>query len=73
MSTPLLKGEVQPKLVTAPPQYQVTFQGQPPQLYVQDPLFVAKMENIVHYEFKQSNPVLRAATSNIWPNHYILR
>lgn len=72
MSTPLLKGSPQPQLVTTPPQYQVSFQGQPPQLYVQDPLFVAKMENIVNYEFTQSNPVLRAATSNIWPNHYIL-
>ena len=55
-------------VVTAPPAYQVTFQGEPPQLYVKDPLFVAKMERIQRYEIRQTSAFLRVATANIWPN-----
>lgn len=61
---------MQAPIVSAPPSYQ--YAGAPPALFVNDPLFVAKMQNITNYEVRQTAALLRTATANIWPNHYII-
>lgn len=47
-------------------------QPQAPKLFIDDPLFLAKLDNIQNYEVRQGNVILEAATAQIWPNTYII-
>jgi hypothetical protein len=45
---------------------------QPPQHFIQDPFFLAKLEKVQNYEIRQANVILEAATAQIWPNTYVI-
>ena len=44
----------------------------PPNLFINDPLFLSKLDSITNYELRRANVLLQVLTDGLYPNTYVI-